>query len=152
MSDSDSDDSYTKGINDTLARSKFNDDNITIGAAHEWQWAVDEITKFATTNGQSYVIIFTGLVEHNINIPMIELHKIAHEPGDSYAVTIMKLSIIACPITELEQAILDFQQLKIVQELGQCRSCMGPNTRKICSYFEHDGENNEMQVNFSWDS
>jgi len=154
MSDSISMNSYDQGIADTLARSKFNDDNITIGSAHEWQWAVDQISEFATTQTMEYVIICTGLVEHNINIPMITLHGKAHDPGDSYADSIMKLSIIACPIAELEQVILDFQQHKIVQELAQHRSCMGPNCHPsyLSTYFNYPNEQGEMQVKLTWDS
>lgn len=156
MSDTESVDSYELMIEKALENSCFNDDNITIGAAHEWQWLVDAIRKYAQVHNQTHVIIHTGLIQHNINVPMIDLYNQGHhEVDDNFTTTMGKVSVITGTVDKIEEAILDFQQLAIVKEVAKVRSCMGPNVHEPYSYFryrEASDETREMQVKLSWDS
>lgn len=116
---------------------------------------MDKIEKFANEKNQTHVIIFTGLIEHNINEPMYDLYQRGHhEEGDTFAETLGKIEIIACTITELSAAIINFQQLKIVKELPEIRSYMGPNVGRPYTYFTDTScaETQEMQIKLTWDS
>lgn len=151
-------DEYERSIRETMARSRFTDENISIGAPHEWQWIVDAIKKYAEEHDQTHVIIHTGLIEHNINVPMVDMYYKYdyHEEGDDFPVTLGKISVIAAEVDKVEDAILDFQKLKMVSGLPDHRSYMGPNQSKdITSYFRYGyraDEAREMQVTLSWDS
>nr|QBK87399.1 MAG: hypothetical protein LCMAC201_03090 [Marseillevirus LCMAC201] len=133
-----------------MNNSKFNEGNITIGFDNEWQDLVDEINAKITKDGNvETIIIFTGLVEHNINHPMTTLYKEYHEPDDNLETTIQRLSVITCPTKKLEQAILDFQKLKIVEGMADSRSCVGPGLRSMNNYFYND-TTGELQVCLAW--
>lgn len=159
-----SDDDYETKIEAIRARSKFTG-LVSIGEDYEWQELVDtlqaRIDKDASAGCKCQsIIIFTGLVQHNINVTMTELHEEFHEEGDDLMKSMQKLSVIACTPENLEQAILDFQGLGIVKGTPETRSCAGPNLKDITNYYiSHKyqpplivGKCGELQVTLSWDS
>jgi hypothetical protein len=132
----------------------FTEDNISMGFADEWQKVVDSISKIIRGDDEEedrdiYVIITTGVVEHNINISAREICTAVYGECSSkkYQKAVQKLSLISCHIKDLTDAILAFQKNKIVQEASDTRSFMGP---MIDSY--EWAHSDELHVLLCWDS
>lgn len=150
-----------RNVNDCGRGSVFKG-KIVIGMDYDWQSVVNYIRAFATLNECDDVIIYTGVIDHQINVTHRHNYKeyLANHDGKTpvmdYQTALQSLEIIATPIDKLEDAILRYQQLPMVKLAYESRCYAGPHfaysRRFNCSDPDMVNMDGELRVRLSWDS
>lgn len=126
-----------------IERSNFKEEDITVGNVYDWQNVLEQIQKYAKKFDIKYVIIYTNLDAHNINESVAEG---AHYYEIDYMKAVQQLGIIASKVSELENAILDYQTLDIVSACADTRTCAGPYIQDETRYNYQNSDFDNLKI------